>query len=73
MRIVSDGTGRGTKVYTDGGEDISKQVRRVEINPIEVFGIVTAKVEFVGVKLDVVTKTNPVVAFIERVRHQWQR
>lgn len=53
IRIVSDGTAHGTKVFTASGEDITHTVISVSLSPIKPSGLVTATIQFAHVNLDV--------------------
>jgi hypothetical protein len=56
LRIVSDGTAQGTKVYC--GEHEIQGITRLEILPIEVGGVVTAKLTFSAVELDMEAESD---------------
>ena len=59
IRIVSDGTSRGTKVYDADGKEL-RGVTKVVIHPITPQGVLTASVDFHRVALDVVAEqTRP--------------
>ena len=51
IRIVSDGTPIGTKVFTEKGEVLS--VEKIEILPITVNSLVKAKLTFPKIELDI--------------------
>ena len=55
IRIVSDGTGIGTLVFSASGEPL-KNVVGIQIHPIVRGELVRATIDFVGVDFDVVAK-----------------
>lgn len=57
VRITSDGTAEGTRL-TVGDKDITKHVQSIEIGHIESRSIVTARVTFLQVEMDV--KAEPI-------------
>ena len=52
MKIVSNGTAKKTRVFTDGGEDISHNIRRINID-IQAGGLVVATAELINVEIDI--------------------
>lgn len=54
IRIVSDGTAKGTKIYA-GDVEIG-DVTRIELLPIESDGVVQARIAFARVELDVIAE-----------------
>jgi len=53
MKIISDGTGVGTVVMGDDGKKLDN-VTKIEINPIENHTLVTAKLTFQDVELQII-------------------
>jgi len=53
IRIESDGTAAGTRVFSASGEKIGG-ITRIEIASIEVGGVIVATITIVGVELDMV-------------------
>ena len=53
LKIVSDGTAHGTKLYSPDG-NLIKNITSIKISPIVPNSLVTATVEFCNVELDMV-------------------
>lgn len=53
LKIVSDGTAHGTKLYNSDG-NLIQNITSIKISPIVPNSLVTATVEFCNVELDVV-------------------
>jgi hypothetical protein len=52
LHIVSEGTGRTTKIFTESGEDISRYVHSVKIE-INAHDVAIATVEMVNLAIDI--------------------
>ena len=53
LKIVSDGTAHGTKLYDHGGSLI-QNITSIKISPIVPNSLITVTVEFCNVELDMV-------------------
>ncbi len=53
IRIVSDGTSNGTQIFDENGIEMTN-IKSILISPISArSGLVTAKIEFVNVQVDI--------------------
>ena len=59
IRIVSDGTAKGTRVYTADGYEI-KGIRAITFSKIEPGGMVEAQLDFGLVRLDVTALSDDI-------------
>lgn len=54
IKIVSDGTAHGTKLYNSDG-NLIQNITSIKISPIVPNSLVTATVEFCNVELEMIT------------------
>jgi hypothetical protein len=74
VKIVSNGTAKTTHVYTDSGEDISHNIRKLDIN-IQAGGLVVVVAEFFNVDIDsdAYLVAHPVKGLLSLFRHWVKR